>query len=155
MINGREIIDIGTAAAKMGITTEALRKRVTRGALPATKKNGRWYFVLDSIDGVLDDERDVQDMKQGILDNHRDMEQGVLDDERDVQDMEESVQDNHLDNKDRLINTLAEELAARRKELDELRADHRREIQELHVLLQTAQTALTAPERRPWWRLWG
>jgi len=41
------------------------------------------------------------------------------------------------------VKTQAEELEARR-----------REISELHVLLQTAQTALAAPKSRPWWRLW-
>ena len=39
---------------------------------------------------------------------------------------------------------LSEELEARR-----------REVQELHVLLQHAQAALPAPkENRPWWRFW-
>ncbi len=42
-----------------------------------------------------------------------------------------------------LLATLQTELAARRLE-----------IQQLHVLLQTAQAALTSPERRPWWRVW-
>jgi len=43
-----------------------------------------------------------------------------------------------------LVTTLQTELAARRQE-----------IQQLHVLLQSAQTALTAaPDRRPWWRVW-
>lgn len=42
------------------------------------------------------------------------------------------------------IDTLTAELEARR-----------REVQELHVLLQQAQAALPAPrERKPWWRLW-
>jgi len=41
-----------------------------------------------------------------------------------------------------MIAWLQEELNARR-----------REISELHVLLQTAQAALAAP-RKPWWRFW-
>jgi len=41
-----------------------------------------------------------------------------------------------------LVAVLQEELAARR-----------REISELHVLLQNAQAALPAP-RRPWWMFW-
>jgi len=36
---------------------------------------------------------------------------------------------------------------------DELEA-RRREVSELHVLLQTAQTPLTAPKSSPWWRWW-
>jgi len=41
-----------------------------------------------------------------------------------------------------LVTVLREELSARR-----------REVQELHVLLQTAQAALAAP-RKPWWMFW-
>jgi len=41
-------------------------------------------------------------------------------------------------------------LQAQGEELDA----RRREVQELHVLLQTAQAALTAPESRPWWKIW-
>jgi len=41
-----------------------------------------------------------------------------------------------------MIAWLQEELTARR-----------REVQELHVLLQNAQAALPAP-RKPWWRFW-
>jgi len=56
-------------------------------------------------------------------------------------------QDNHQETtKDEMITLLREELGSRR-----------REVQELHVLLQTAQAALglTAPKRdRHWWKLW-
>jgi len=48
----------------------------------------------------------------------------------------------HGDN-ELLVTILREELDARRLE-----------IQQLHVLLQTAQTALTAPKSSPWWRWW-
>jgi len=49
-----------------------------------------------------------------------------------------------------LIAVLQAQVQAQGEELDA----RRREVQELHVLLQTAQAALTAPESRPWWRLW-
>jgi excisionase family DNA binding protein len=41
------------------------------------------------------------------------------------------------------IDTLTTELEARR-----------REVQELHVLLQQSQAALPAPRDRPWWKWW-
>jgi len=49
-----------------------------------------------------------------------------------------------------LVTILRDQVQAQAEELDA----RRREISELHVLLQTAQTALTAPERRSWWRWW-
>jgi len=114
-------LDISTTAARMGITSEAVRKRISRGTLAATKQDGRWHVVLD-----------------GILDASRPSRAG-----RPVQDTGQDVQDNRPDDKDHLIQVLSEELEARR-----------REVQELHVLLQTAQTALMAPKARPWWRWW-
>jgi len=49
----------------------------------------------------------------------------------------------HDGNNELLVTILREELDARRLE-----------IQQLHILLQHAQSALTAPERRSWWRWW-
>ena len=57
----------------------------------------------------------------------------------------------HDSNIEALVTTLQAQVQAQAEELDA----RRREVQELHVLLQTAQAALTAPERRPWWKLWG
>jgi len=56
----------------------------------------------------------------------------------------------HQDGLEDLVMMLQGQVKA---QTDELEA-RRREVQELHVLLQTAQTALTAPKARPWWRLW-
>jgi len=114
-------LDISTAAAQMGITPEAVRKRIARGTLRATKEDGRWYVIPEAKNG-----------------HHR------LDAGQDArQDAGHHVQDAGQDGKDQLIAMLTEELEARR-----------REVSELHVLLQTAQTALTAPKSHPWWRWW-
>jgi len=56
----------------------------------------------------------------------------------------------HESSIDALVTTLQAQVLAQAEELDA----RRREVQELHVLLQTAQAALTPPERRPWWRWW-
>jgi len=56
----------------------------------------------------------------------------------------------HDRNIEALVTTLQAQVHAQAEELDA----RRREVQELHVLLQTAQTALSPPERHPWWRWW-
>jgi len=48
-----------------------------------------------------------------------------------------------------LIKALHDQVQAQAEELE----SRRREISELHVLLQNAQAALPAP-RKPWWRFW-
>jgi len=49
-----------------------------------------------------------------------------------------------------LITALRDQVAILVEEL----AGRRREVQELHVLLQTAQTALNAAPAQPWWKIW-
>jgi len=49
MDTGQDMIDIGTAAVRMGVTPEAVRKRISRGTIPATKQDGRWYIVQDAV----------------------------------------------------------------------------------------------------------
>jgi len=56
----------------------------------------------------------------------------------------------HEGNTEALVTTLQAQVQAQAEELDA----RRREVQELHVLLQTAQGALTAPKSSPWWRWW-
>jgi len=65
--------------------------------------------------------------------------------------------DGHQDATGELIATLRNQVESQAKELQELREDRRREVQELHILLQTAQAALTAPKegiRPAWWKFW-
>jgi len=65
--------------------------------------------------------------------------------------------DDHQDATAELIATLRGQVEAQAKELTELREDRRREVQELHILLQTAQAALVAPKEgvnSVWWKFW-
>jgi hypothetical protein len=51
-----------------------------------------------------------------------------------------------------LVARLEAQVEAQAAELE----SRRREVQELHVLLQQAQSALPAPRNgRPWWKWWG
>jgi len=63
---------------------------------------------------------------------------------------EQETNEHHDDAAEHLLLALQAQVQAQAEELDA----RRREVQELHVLLQTAQTALTAPRSRPWWRWW-
>ena len=40
------MVDISTAAARMGITPKAVRNPLGRGTLDGTKQDGRWYVDL-------------------------------------------------------------------------------------------------------------
>jgi len=126
----QDTVDISTAAVRMGLTAEAVRKRIARGTLPATKQDGRWYVVLDgrdSLDSTSWTGRPTPDGLDGV--------QGAV-----------------QDGKDKLIEVLQAQVVSQGEQLD-ARA---REVQELHVLLQQTQAALPAANGHlSWWRrLW-
>jgi len=108
-----EKVSIGDAAHRLGVSTDTIRRRISKGELTAhqepTPQGYRWKVELNqrAING----------------------------------------QDDKLE---ALVTSLQAQLQAQAEELDA----RRREVQELHVLLQTAQTALTAPTRRAWWKWW-
>jgi hypothetical protein len=66
-------LDIVDAAARLGLSIDAVRKRVQRGTLPAEKVDGRWLVVLpvhdspgQAEDGDLDTSQEVQDGGQDV-----------------------------------------------------------------------------------------
>ncbi len=42
----KSMVDLSTAAARMGITPRAVPNRLGRGTLDGTKQDGRWYVAL-------------------------------------------------------------------------------------------------------------
>ena len=63
---GHQLLDIASAARWMGITPEAVRKRIARGTLQATKRDGRWYVAASGssrTDGDGHPGRPVQDVQ--------------------------------------------------------------------------------------------
>jgi len=111
-----EKVSVGEAARRLGVSTDTIRRRISKGELTAhqepTPQGFRWEIELGPNDQPL---------------NGHDGDNEVL------------------------VTILRAQVQAQAEELDA----RRREVQELHVLLQTAQAALTAPARRPWWRWWG
>lgn len=60
-------LDVADAAARLGITTEAVRKRIQRGILQAEKAGGRWYVLFPVPDNGT--------VKEDIHQEHRTAEQ--------------------------------------------------------------------------------
>jgi len=110
-----ETVSVGEAARRLGVSTDTIRRRISKGEVVAhqkpTPQGYRWEVELEV------DVKPVND---------------------------------HDTNLEALVTTLQAQVQAQGEELDA----RRREVQELHVLLQTAQVALTAPGRRTWWRWW-
>ena len=115
---------LADAAQLLGLSKDAVRKRVARGSLSGFKQDGHWFIHLNEENETSPDDRTRPDN-----DRTRD-------------------QNNHTsDSRDEVIALLKQQLETQTKELDA----RRREVQELHVLLQ--QTALQSPQRS-WWRFW-
>ena len=110
-----EKLSVGEAARRLGVSTDTIRRRISKGELLAhrepTPQGYRWEIELQPNDQPLN---------------------------------------SHNGDNEILVTTLQAQVQAQAQELDA----RRREVQELHVLLQTAQAALGAPERRSWWRWW-
>ena len=128
---GQDLLDIASVAGRIGITPEAVRKRIARGSLEATKQDGRWYVAMDGQDG------------HGPASTTANQKP----DAPHWQEREQDASGQRQDDKDRLIDVLQGQVRSQGDELDA----RRREVQELHVLLQQAALP-SAGDRRPWWR---
>jgi len=110
-----ERVSVGEAALRLGVSTDTIRRRISKGELTAqrvpTPQGFRWEVELQSNDQPVNGQNS---------------------------------------NVETLVKMLQMQVQSQSAELD----SRRREVQELHVLLQTAQAALTAPGRHSWWRWW-
>ncbi len=118
-------VNIADAAGRMGVTPEAVRKRIGRGTIPATKRDGRWYVSMDGVP-------DASYPAGGPPSSPNTGGQPVLDGVQPVQD----ARDAH-------IRTLQSELSIKN-----------RQIEELLIVVRQTQAMLPAPqeESRSWWR---
>lgn len=119
-----DYIDHTEAAAVLGVSLEAMRKRIARGTVDAVKVDGHWRVRIPS------DQQDADRMDgtppSGQVDGH----------------------ELALSALEARINSLEAQLDTKDRQLEAKDT----QIGELHRLL--AQTALNAAPARPWWRFW-
>jgi DNA-binding transcriptional MerR regulator len=132
------LVSVIEAAQYLGVSTHTikrrLKKRELKGEQQATPQGFVW--LVEVADDPVEFEAAVADGSGAIPTSTPDW----------ASHFEEVIEllKTDLEARDKQINFLKEELESRR-----------REVQELHVLLQHAQTALPAPRNnRPWWRFW-
>lgn len=133
--NEQDSVDLATAAARLGLTVETIRKRLQRGKIKGFKgADGAWRVTLDRVDS-----------KQDRLGQTAGQEQ----------DKPGQRQDKHTQAHDDLVDQLRSENAFLRSQLQA----RDEEIRRVHVLLQGEQQQVRAltdqrEQVRPWWRFW-
>jgi len=118
-------VSITDAATRLGISADTVRRRIGKGILTGHQESTAQGF------------RWMIELPEPEQETNGHHDSGSL----------ENLVASSLEN---LVVTLQAQVSA---QADELEA-RRREVSELHVLLQTVQTALSAPKSRPWWRWW-
>lgn len=111
-----EGVPVVEAAALLGVSTDALRKRVARGRMPGYKRDGQWYVIMPGSDRSTS--VNTEDVTGASPDR--------------VSELREEVR------------FLRERLAARDDAIEEMRRDHVREVEQLHILLQNTQRMIPA-----------
>jgi transposase len=126
-----ELVTVPEAARRLGVTEDTVKRRLRKGELQGERKarpQGYTWMV-----GLPDEESETENTATGTVSppdddtvNHR-------------------VNNGETRRLEEMVSMLQHQLEVRE-----------REVQELHVLLQQAQAALSAPrDSRPWWqRLW-
>jgi len=120
-------MDSTEAAQALGISLDALRKRIARGTIEATKEGRHWY-----VQGP-----DNQPAADRLPTGHQ-------------ADASPQTAQNQVDGAELAI--AVEELRARVQSLEAQLGVKDTQIGELHRLMAT--TALNAAQGKPWWRFW-
>jgi DNA-directed RNA polymerase specialized sigma24 family protein len=121
-------VTIQEAARHLGVSQDTIRRRIRKEELQArqmpTPQGFRWVMELEGLE---------EDAPAAPTPPHR-PGIGQVEDGQDLRELVDVLRSQ--------LQSLEEELVARR-----------REVQELHVLLQ--QKALPEAVGRPWWQFWG
>jgi hypothetical protein len=140
--NEQDSEDLGTAAARLGLTVETVRKRLQRGRIKGFKApDGTWRVTLDKVDNKQDSPGQAAGQEQ---------------------DKPGQGQDKAVQARDDLVDQLRSENAFLRSQLQTQAQAHNdvlqrrdEEIRRVHVLLQQEQQQVKAltdqRDRRPWW----
>jgi flagellar motility protein MotE (MotC chaperone) len=123
----QDSVDLATAAARLGLTAETIRKRLQRGKIKGFKDaDGTWRVVLDKVDSKQD--------KPGQTAG---------------QEQDKPGQDDAP-----LVTALRDEVHFLRSQLQARDEEIRRVHVLLQQEQQQVKSLTDQRERRPWWRQW-
>jgi excisionase family DNA binding protein len=130
------LLTLVEAAHQLGVSVDTIRRRLQRGELRGQQQprsqGHMWLVELD------EDEYEEVSHNSRLADTEQGGQACLAACQADIKRLEEMVA--ILQNQ---IQALGRELEAKNQQ-----------IQELHVLLQTAQAALPSARNRPWWKWW-
>jgi hypothetical protein len=130
------LVSVIEAARSLGVSEETIKRRIRRGELNGQQqpRPQGYVWMVDIPEEVL-----ASTSQHDTTTTHDD-------------DTDHDTSSGEIRRLEEMVKLLQQQLNVYQEELEY----RRREVQELHVLLQQAQAALPAPkEDRPsWWRFW-
>ena len=169
-------VPITEAAARLGMNRETLRQQIRRGKVPACKIAGQWYVDLSAVpalSGALPGSPNgsLNTMVSGSVSSPDPVASSALNGA--VSGVDETTLVSQLRGENRLLREdvafLRDELQRKHELLQAEQDTRRREVSELHILLQRAQAqipmpTLASPDEQPpapkqaakrrWWWPW-
>jgi hypothetical protein len=130
------LVSVIEAARSLGVSEETVKRRIRRGELNGQQQPRPQGFVW------------MVDIPEEVLDSTGQHDTTTTHDD----DTDHNTSSGEIRRLEEMVKLLRQQLSVYQEEVE----SRRREVQELHVLLQQAQAALPAPrDNRPWWqRVW-
>jgi uncharacterized protein YlxW (UPF0749 family) len=133
------LVPVIEAARFLGVSEETIKRRIRRGELNGQQQPRPQGYVW-MVDIPVDIPKEVlaSTSQHDTTTTHDD-------------DTDHNTSSGEIRRLEEMVELLRQQLSAYQEEVE----SRRREVQELHVLLQQAQAALPAPrDNRSWWRFW-
>jgi hypothetical protein len=129
------LVPVIEAARSLGVSEEIIKRRIRRGELNGQQqpRPQGYVWMVDIPEEVL-----ASTAQHDTTTTHDD-------------DTDHNASSGEIRRLEEMVQLLRQQLNVYQEEVE----SRRREVQELHVLLQQAQAALPAPrDKRSWWRFW-
>ena len=142
-----ELTSVAEASRRLGLTEDTVKRRLRKGELSGQRKpRPQGYVWLVELP-----EEETVDPGDTLTDT-RSTAGGDPDDTRSTpgdDPVSHTVNDREVHRLEEMVNLLQAQVESQGEQLE----DRTREVQELHVLLQQSQAALSGPSQyRSWWR---
>lgn len=150
-------VDLTTAAIRLGIGVDGVRRRLQRGGLEGIKEDGKWFVLLPLNNSSAPAEHVPDSVQQAAEQADRSAEQAL-----------NAAEQRYVDFLEAQNEKLWKELEERRREVSELHILLRREQEQSEMkrlpgpidyvvpVQQTAEQSQNSAERhkKPWWKVW-